>query len=292
MKGSGYTLSNMDMVYHVDAHYPHAVVDEKGDWYADDRPVFLPIVGPRDPRQTAIVFGCDQLYFPGLMPALLSVRHHHPDVPLVVIDCGLTAIQARYIQQFVEVFRSSTPIPDLPVWARFDLSLLNYDRVVYLDSDLIVLDTLPDLLQADVEFAAIRNLDWGIKENFTDTDVLKRYGIDPDAPAFNSGVFSIDNRIWGSGKLLRDALRIYSEVGNAFIYPDQSALQIIMNLGGCRVTFLDEGYNAIAECWDWRRRNERVRIIHYAGNEIKPWNALCRYPRLDWFFSYSKIRRV
>jgi lipopolysaccharide biosynthesis glycosyltransferase len=292
MKGSGYILSNMDTVRHVDAHYPYAVVDENGDWHADDRPVFQPIVGPRNPRQTAIVFSSDQLYFPGLMPALLSVRHHHPDVPLVIIDCGLTSIQIRYLQQFAEVFRSSNPIPDLPAWARFDLSLLNYDRVVYLDSDLIVLAPIPDLLHADTEFAAVRNLDWGIKENFADSHVLIRYGIDPEAPAFNSGVFSIDNRLWGQGRLLREALRVYSETGDSFIYPDQSALQIIMNFRGCRVTFLNEGYNAIAECWNWQHRDEGVRIIHYAGNEIKPWNPLCSYPRLDCFFAYSKIKRV
>jgi lipopolysaccharide biosynthesis glycosyltransferase len=292
MKGTGYIWSDMDTVRYVDAHYPHAMVDENGEWYADDYPTFGPVVGPRDSRMTVVVLSSDQSYFPGLMPAILSIRQQHPDAPLVVIDCGLTQVQVRYLQQFAEVFPSSNPLPELPAWARFDLSLLNYERVVYLDSDLIVVDTVPDLLRTDCEFAAVRNLDWRVRENFADARVLAKYGIDPDAPAFNSGVFSIDNRAWGQGRLLRYAMSIYSEIGHSLIYPDQAALQIIMNSGGHRVTFLSDGYNAIAECWDWRRRDECVRIIHYAGNEIKPWNPSCTYPKLECFFAHSKIKRT
>jgi lipopolysaccharide biosynthesis glycosyltransferase len=282
----------MDMVYYVDGLYPHAKVDDNGDWYAEDDPVFGPILGPRDPHQAAIAFSSDRLYFPGLMPALLSVRVHHPEVPLVVIDCGLTPIQSRYLQQYAEVIPSSNLLYEIPAWARFDVSLLNYDRVVYLDSDIVVLNKITDLLRTEAEFAAVKNLDWAIKENFADPCVLKRYSIDPNAPAFNAGVFSIDNRLWGKGRLLQEAMRIYKEIGEFFTYADQSALQVLMNYDGHRVTFLDDGYNAIAECWDWQNRESCAHIIHYAGDEIKPWDPLCKYPKLDWFFAYSKIKRV
>lgn len=292
MKGKGYKLSNIDMVYYVDAYYPHATVDEEGNWYADDDPDFEPVVGPRKPDQTAIAFSGDRLYFPGLMAALSSVKAHHPEVPLVIIDCGLTANQARYLKQFAEVVRSSNPLPDIPAWARFDVSLLSYDRIVYLDADVVVLSKIPDLLETEAEFAAVKNLDWSIKENFIDVSPLRMYGIDPEAPAFNAGVFSIDNRVWGKRRLFEKAMEIHSQVGKSFAYADQSALQIIMNSGGCRVTFLDDAYNAIAECWDWATRESDVHIIHFAGDEIKPWNPSCKYPMLDRFFAHSKIRRL
>lgn len=292
MEGEGYVLSNMQTVNFVDANYPHATVDEHGNWQADEEPRYGPTVGPRNPHQTAIAFSSDQAYFPGLVPALLSVKKHHPTVPLVVIDDGLTPPQVRYLQQYCEVFLSRNPLRDFPSWSCLDISFLEYDRVVYLDSDTITLRPIPGLLETEAEFVAVRNIDWTIKENFKDASILHRYGIELDVTAFNAGVFSINNKVWGEGRLFTEAQKLYGEVGSSFIYPDQSVLHIIMNTEGRRATFIDNQYNVIAECWDWYQPLEGMRIIHYAGNEIKPWNPLCRYPKLDLFFAYSKIRRL
>jgi lipopolysaccharide biosynthesis glycosyltransferase len=292
MEGTGYVLSNMEMVNWVDAHYPHATVDEAGNWKADDEPRYSPPIGPGDPHQTAIAFSSDQAYFAGLMPALLSVLDHHANMPLVVIDDGLTKAQVRYLQQYCEVFPSRNPLKEYPPWSCLDVSFLNYDRIVYLDSDTITIRSLPALIESKAEFAAVRNIDWTIKENFHDPAILDRYGIALDVTAFNAGVFSIDNCIWGDGRLFHEAKKIYDEVGSSFIYPDQSVLHILMNTPDRRVTFIENGYNVMAECWDWYQPLKELRLIHYAGNEIKPWNPLCRYPKLELFFSYSKIRRL
>jgi lipopolysaccharide biosynthesis glycosyltransferase len=290
MNGTNYTLSNMETVYYVDGYYPHAVVNDDGDWQAEDDPVFEAIQRPRDPHQTAIVFSSDRLYYPGLVAAMSSVRRFHPEVPLVIIDDGLTFSQVRFLQQYAEIVSSSNPLPNIPAWARFDISRINYDRVVYLDADVILVRKITELLETDAEFAAVRNLDWAIKENFLDTTLLKEYDIDADAPAFNAGVFSIDNRKWGEARLAQEALQLYRRFGHTFAYADQSALQVIMNSNGASVTFLDDSYNAIAECWDWQNHSDRVHIIHYAGDEIKPWNPHCKYPMLHLFFAHSKIK--
>lgn len=280
------------MVAYVDANYPHAEIDEYGNWSADDSPSFWPIVPQKTVGTIAFVFNSDKVYFAGLMPAINSVRKYHPEIPLVVLDRGLTAIQSDYLRQFADVVPSSNSLPDVPLWGKLDVSLLNFERIIYLDSDVLLLDSIPDLLQTQAEFAAIRNLDWGIKENFTDPCVLQRYGIDPDAPAFNAGVFSIDNRIWGNGRLLNEAVELYREIGETFVYHDQSALQILMNRAVGQVTFLPDEYNAISECWNWHDVTKKPRIIHYAGDEFKPWNPLCKQPKLEYFFEFSKIKRM
>ena len=291
MRGTNYKLSDMETVYYVDGHYPHATVNDRGEWEAEDDPVFGAPQPPRDPRQTAIVFSSDRQYYSGLIAAMNSVRRFHPRVPLVIINDDLTAVQVAFLRQYAEVVKSANPLPDIPAWARFDVSRLNYDRVVYLDSDVILVQEITELLENDAEFAAVRNLDWPIKENFHEPAVLKEYGVDGDAPAFNAGVFSIDLRKWGKGRLAEEALQLYRRIGHTFAYADQSALQVIMNSQGSGVTFLDDGYNAIAECWDWQNHGNRARIVHYAGDEIKPWSPLCKYPMLDMFFAHSKIRR-
>jgi lipopolysaccharide biosynthesis glycosyltransferase len=291
VEGDRYTLQNTDVVRYVDAHYPHAVVDVGGHWCAEAEPEYLPIVGPVEPDQAVAVFSSDQAYFPGLIPALFSFRAHHPHIHIVVFDCGLTTAQGRYLQQFAEVVVSGNYVSDVPAWARFEVSLLPYARVVYLDSDIIVLNKLSAMFDTDAEFAAVRNLDWKITENFTDPSPLETYGISPDVPAFFAGGFSIDNRVWGGGRLLEESLRVYQDSGTAFLYADQSALQLIMHSRNI-VTFIGDEYNAIAACWDWEQRAHEARVIHYAGDEIKPWDPRCQYPGLDYFFAYSKIRRV
>lgn len=291
INGTGYKLSNMQTVLYVDANYPHAIVDVNGNWVADVDPSFTTVVPQKSSGKTAIAFCSDSSYFPGLIPAISSVRQFHPEIPLVVIDRGLTDIQSAYLQQFADVFPSSNQLPELPLWGKLDVSLLNYERVIYLDSDVILLDKIPDLLETKAEFAAVKNLDWGVKENFTNSQVLQKYGIKPETQAFNAGVFMIDNRIWGKGKLLHEAMKIYQEIGEYFVYDDQSALQILMNCNEHQIEFLDDGYNAISECWDWSDTTKKVRVVHYAGDEIKPWNPLCKQPKLEYFFAHSKIRQ-
>lgn len=291
IKGTGYKLSDMQTVSYVDANYPHAIVDENGNWVADAAPSFTPILPQKSSGKMAIAFCSDSSYFPGLIPAISSVRQYHPEIPLVVIDRGLTKIQVAYLRQFADVFPSSNQLPELPLWGKLDVSLLDYERVIYLDSDVILLDRISDLLKTKAEFAAVKNLDWGVKENFTNSQILQKYGINPETPAFNAGVFSIDNQVWGNGKLLDEAMKVYQEIGEYFIYDDQSVLQILMNSTGHQIEFLDDEYNAIAECWGWNDSIKKVRILHYAGDEIKPWNPLCKQPKLEYFFDHSKIKQ-
>jgi len=227
-----------------------------------------------------------------MQAALASLRVIHPDVPVVILERGLSDRQMSYLSQFAEVYPSGSELPAGTEWARFELSLLPYARIVYLDCDVIVLDSLDELLNATDDFVAVRNLDWTIADNFYSSEPIKAFGVDPSLPAFNSGVFSINNRVWGSGALLREGIRVWRASADSLRYGDQPVLQIVMNIEGRRVTFLDDHYNAIAECWDASRTYDGIRILHYAGDEIKPWDPRCHYPQLNRFFRFSKIRQL
>lgn len=292
VRGHGYTINSMDIVRSVDELHPEASVDDHGNWWAEEAPVFRPPVRPQDPDQPAVLFCCDRGYFAGLQAALASLRAIHADVPVVVLERGLSERQVRYLSQFAEVHASASELPAGTEWARFELSLLPYSRIVYLDCDLIILDRLDELLYASADFVAVRNLDWTIADNFYSNEPITAFGVDPTRPAFNSGVFSIDNRVWGNGHLLREAIQVWRATVESLRYGDQPVLQIIMNSKGRFVTFLDDSYNAIAECWDSARGYDDIHILHYAGDEIKPWDPRCRYPQLDRFFHFSKIRRI
>lgn len=240
-----------------------------------------------DSKSTVVVFSCDQKYFPGFLPALRSLKRFHPQVHVVLIDIGLNQNTRSYISQFVEVVQFNNQMEHNPAWGRFALSLLNYRRVVYLDCDIIVLKPLDDLFNSNAEFVAVKNLDWRVSDNFTTPKVLEKYNISPNLPAFNAGVFSIDNRKWGEGKLLDEAWKVYKDIGESFTYGDQSALQILMNRYESQIAFIGEEYNAFAEHWNWEVLQSSARLIHYTG-EIKPWHQGCSSPKKEFFFYYSK----
>jgi Glycosyl transferase family 8 len=279
-------LSKPDVVRYVDGTYPHATVLSDGSWAAEERPVLAPAVRPTSPSSTVVVLSSDAPYYPGLIVALTSFKRYHPDVHAVVLDCGLTTMQSRFVAQFAEVRPGGLHVPQFPAWARFEVACLPYERVLYLDSDIVVLSSLESLLSTDAEFAAVRNLDWTVRDNFRSLDVLRRNGLDPDAPAFNAGVFVLDNRVWGGGRLLSEALAVWPQIRESSIYPDQSTLHAVLCRHGS-ITWLDPTYNAIAEFWDWTSGPPHV--VHFAGDEIKPWHPGCTYPGLEWFFAYSKI---
>lgn len=286
--GTDYKWSRMDVVNHVDQLYPHAEVFPDGRWQAGENPQHAPAIGGAPVASTVVVFSSDATYYAGLVVAMSSFRRHHPEIHVVIIDCGLSTNQALYLSQYAEVKPATVRVAGFPALARFEVSCLPYERIIYLDSDIVVLKRLQALLETDAEFAAVSNLDWKTKDNFSNEAVLERYRVDPGGPAFNSGVFVLDNRVWGRGRLLREALTIWEEVGRECLYADQSVLHILMHSGN-GVTLLDNSYNAIAEFWDWQ--TGMPHIVHFAGDEIKPWDPRYQFPGLELFFEYSKIVR-
>jgi hypothetical protein len=287
--GSGYCLSHPDVVDWVDRRYPHASVLPDGRWMATEATAPELCLGAVSPDSTVAVFSSDAAYYPGLVVALASFKRYHPDIHTVILDCGLTTPQARHLGQFAEIRPAGGYVPEFLSWARFEVSCLPYRRIIYLDSDVVVLSRLEALLLTESAFAVVRNLDWQVRANFKSGAMLARYGVDAGAPAFNAGVFALDNLAWGNGRLLHEALDVWTALRDDCIYPDQSILHVVMYAKG-HIDFIEDAYNAIAEFWDWRQLGS-PRLVHFAGDEIKPWHPGCAYPGLEHFFRYSKIVR-
>lgn len=286
-KGKDYRRSRPDVVSYVDHHFPHAVVDSKGNWYADTAPFFAPRRKFAS-IEIAFVFNTDLNYYPGLVVALRSLLEHHPDTPVVIIERDLSDIQKRYLMQFAEVVPSRRFIPDHVAWDRFEATFLKYHRVVFLDCDIVVLRPLDAFIHTQAHFAAVKNLDWKVRENFRSEKTLKKYKISPDKPAFFAGGFSLDNQVWGNGKLFEQAAELYGQDWEDFLYGDQSALQILMYRNHGEITLIPDEYNALAECWDWGQSRHLARVVHYTG-EWKPWHPQSCQAEEDYFFHYSKI---
>lgn len=286
-RGTGYLVQNPDVVREVNARFPYVTVQPDGSWEAvleDPKPDNQP---PCPWGHDVVVYCVNQDFFPGLTASLRSLLHFHPELPVVIISWDLTPSQQLYLSRFATVIPRRSDLPDDPTWGRLGVFHLDVRRAVYLDADTVVLKPLNGLLQMDSPFAAAPNLDWGIKENFSDLAPLLELGLDPFLPAFNAGVFAADIRYWGTG-LYDELLDLHSRYGSSFLLADQSALQLAFNLPDHPFTWLPVAYNTMAEFWDWEADPSTPALIHYAGPE-KPWIPGCSYPAQEHFFRWSVL---
>lgn len=178
------------------------------------------------------------------------------------------------------------------VWSRFFLPDLVGDlpRVLYLDSDVLVLDRLDSLWQTDLgdaPLAAVANV-----VEPRDRDHVARLGVAYPGGFFNSGVilFDLDRmRNEGATAALVDFARRHA---HDLLWPDQDALNAVFNR---RWRPLHPRWNAQNSLWSWQPWAVEVfgagpvdeamtdpAVRHFEGPSVaKPWHYLSPVPHRD-----------
>ncbi len=180
----------------------------------------------------------------------------------------------------------------------------NYDKVVYLDSDVIVqhdISKLYEVVLGDNLLAAVRDTGvcWGynampyIKSYINDMLELKK----PD-DYFNAGVLLVN--VGGMRARFSDFALIEMAQGGKYIYLDQDVLNVS---GQGEIFFLDSRWNVLHDCdgisistllanlprhmaESYLAARKDPWIIHYAG-ENKPWiNPTCEFS--ECFFEQAR----
>lgn len=181
------------------------------------------------------------------------------------------------------------------------LLMKEYDKVLYLDSDILILRDIADLYDTDLD---------GFMAGFVkdvETDWLESHdqalaGLDY-RKCFNAGVFLLDCRKFEQEGIRDKALALlhedYKRDNRLYIYADQDLLQITLH---DKVLFLDDRWNFQFQ-YLWRKEviydqcREKYEktwqdpwIIHYAGDR-KPWV----YPEIEgasYFWQVAKSSSV
>lgn len=161
-------------------------------------------------------------------------------------------------------------------------------RVLYLDSDMVVLDDITELWGIDLEGRALG----AVREIPSEEDArmrLERFG--PGHVYFNSGVLLLDLNTWRRERL---AARVWAAMAagkGEYRYPDQDALNAVF----------DGRWKRLPDRWNMQRLFTKVRaselgvslgeyarmalrpgIIHFTGNP-KPWRGKQRHP-FNWAY--------
>lgn len=292
------------------------------------RPVARPLSRPGAQATVPVVLAADNNYVPMLATTIRSMLENASReclLDIVVLEKDISERNERLLREGVmaDFPNASLRLVDVsPYMGSRKLETSNdhisaetyyrfliqevmpgYDKVLYLDSDLIVegdvcelyATELGDNLLAaalDVDFLGNLNLDKGERIAYA-SDVLRL--ADPYA-YFQAGVLLLNLK--GLRELCSTDEWLAMAAEGGYIYDDQDILN-----ARCqgRVTFLENEWNVMIDCngriarifsyapaavYDaFRRAYERPKIVHYAGFE-KPWNpGGCDYGELYWSYA-------
>ena len=204
------------------------------------------------------------------------------------------SVQFLNVSQLINIEELSTNNPHISVetYYRFLIQdiLPDFDKVVYLDSDLIVRDDISELYNIDLGdslIAAVRDVDYLGNLNFKDGERLAYtksvLGMDNPYDYFQAGVLVLNTK--ALRKDVPSSIWFEEAKDTRYIYNDQDILN-----ARCegRVTFLDPRWNVMhdglhridAACskapapvfQEYLDARKDEKVIHYAGVE-KPWNT-------------------
>lgn len=274
-----------------------------------------------------VVFASDDGYVPMVTATICSMlRNASIDYfyDVVVLEKDITDAHKREMRSFFSAF-SNASVRFVNVWPlirAYNLRTSNahisvetyyrfliqdvlscYDKVLYLDSDLIIEGDVSELFNVDLNdavLAAVRDIDYAGNLDLNDGERV-RYsedvlGLEDPFDYFQAGVLVLNTAEMRVLHTVEEWLEMAAEP--KYIYDDQDILNAECQR---RVTFLDNAWNVMINC-DNRFKKvfsfaparmydefmdayRNPRIIHYAGYE-KPWKpGSCDLAERFWHYA-------
>lgn len=228
--------------------------------------------------KTALVLACDNNFIPyTAVVAKRIVRHAASKFPVTVISDGVSdenkARARRFCPEihFIEAapLFAERPLPFRGAFTRAnylrlfsDDILADFDRAVYLDSDISLLTDVSPLLDLGPKGAPViasYDLPQMIDRKYRDR-------LRMTAPYFNSGVMVLDLKAVRAEHVFADALSYALEHPERCEYVDQDALNAVLD---GRWQVLDWRWNALSQMREFMPKDPFIR--HFT--RYKPWAA-------------------
>lgn len=284
---------------------------------------------PGDSRPVIpVVYAADNNYVPMLTTTMYSTFENASadyQYDVTVLHRDISVDNQRSMSQFFSLFKNvkinfynvsdiishyelttNNPHISVETYYRFLIQeiLPNYDKVLYLDSDLIVEGDIARLFNTDLGdtwLAAVRDIDFVGNVNMKNGDRL-RYAksilkMDDPYDYFQAGVLVLNTRKLRDAYSMDEWLKFASD--DRYIYNDQDVLNAYCEK---HVTFLDYSWNVMINCCcrienvfsyaphhmfdEFLASRNAEKIIHYAGVE-KPWKQP-ECDRADGYWKYAR----
>jgi UDP-glucose:(glucosyl)LPS alpha-1,3-glucosyltransferase len=270
--------------------------------------LFSPISGK---RPFHIAFGVDSHYFRFMGVTITSLLENNPDIDFVlhIFAFSITDFNRDRLHQLETQFgvRINAHIIDpsvfgeyakFPSFAQYSAAIFTRllipaalqeitDRVLYLDSDILCVGSIRELGAMDISNDIVAVVHDGGPE--TVKRQCQQLNL-REGKYFNSGVLYINIPQWVAHDITAATIRVVLESGQKFIFPDQDALNIVLdgrarymdgkwNLQYNLNSFLNDGI------FSMRPTRDAV-LIHFTGR-IKPWHDWSLHEARSLFIKYQ-----
>ena len=156
-------------------------------------------------------------------------------------------------------------------------------RIQYLDSDTLVRRPLDEMFQLELGeqgFAAVPEEHIG----------AKRLGLPRDAMYLNSGVLAIDLDAWRRNNTSEKLLKMVTDEPTRWVYPDQDILAVHFADGWSRLPpEFNVTHRFFGDSPALPMPTEDPYIIHFSGQNCKPWQTHREHPYGDEFWAVAQI---
>lgn len=244
----------------------------------------------------SIVMSADENYGIFLATAIASIlvnAEDNDEFTFYILDCGLyddakssiTDLKKikNFSVQYIKVSNKKLEQFYIPKKSRLTQAayarifipelLPNLDRVLYLDVDMVILASLYELYNFDLEGYSVGVLNDGDPN----IDTNRRLNLPDDSPSFCSAVLLIDIKTWRDMNITEELLNTADKMKERILFADQCVLQY----------HFKDNFKRIPACWGMRAENVKKRsrpnIIHYIG-ELK-----FGYPSRKHLYKYVKM---
>lgn len=212
-------------------------------------------------------------------------------------DRGIIVFDEKLLED--GALNSSCPPIHLSKFYLFSDYFKKWDKIIFLDADIIIRAPLNDLLKTNGLAAA-----WGIPMRLKDElifknraerkEFFKKYpDFNLESKTFSSGVMVIDSKIIKDGTF-SEIISLYKKERGILLYNEESALNLYFyknwqELSLC-FNYLPHYFNGIYKLKEEKLPNF---IIHFAYSLIKPWEKESPYYQewLDNFLLADDIRK-
>lgn len=248
-----------------------------------------------------IITGSDDNYVPGVLVLIASAAFHNPEARFAVLDMGISAVNRARIDQLArqlgcEINRIEVA-PDAfdhLLIKRAHLTRSTYlrllipdyfpqeERVIYMDCDMVVTDSLAPAYEADLgtaPIAAVPCPNPNLTEVAATGQTLGTY--------INAGFLVMNLPVWRAENIAQQCVTLLSDAAHPLLSEDQSAINIVC---GNRTVLLPSRFNVYADPTAYAQPEDLVQalaVIHYVVSN-KPWNWPNTLGRV-WQFHAQRI---
>ncbi len=258
-----------------------------------------------------VVFGSDKGYIAHLAVALCSLFDNNRDLNLSVYVLNsdiepsswakIQSIAERYGQKLVDLKVSERDLEGLVTTWHFTLATyyrlfipekLPFDRVLYLDVDVVVNGSIGELYSTDLGdtfLAAVR------EPNF---DRYEQLEMSRAANYFNAGMMVINLDKWRKERIKENVIAVVKRKPEAMVFSDQCGINSVVNGRWKQVdpkfnlvhSYAEEDFRGYAGMFpDNVLANARRHpvIIHFSGAS-KPWHFHRKHPFRHLYWKYRR----